>query len=491
MMRVASPALALLSALLTHSVAQAREPALAADVTMTGDLSRDDFRTYRYETFSVPKGVDLIRLRVETSSDDPSTAIDIGLEGPGGLRGWSGGERRPHIDVGRLGASPGYVPGPIEPGDWKVIIGTPNIREGASATYAITVEFNPPSERINARTGWLRGDFHVHTGHGDAKCAAASGGVRRCPAHLTVEGARAADLDFIAITDHNTTSGHAAAAELQGHHDDIVLIPGMEVTTFDGHANAFGLSRYLDFRIDRDRDFARLARDVADQGAILSINHPLLIQGEACMGCGWEVPDVDYGAVAAVEAVNGATLARLGSVETPLSGVEFWERLLDRGYRVTAIGGSDNHDPTPGAPQPPIGIPTTVVWSEAASVDAILAGVRSGRVYIDVVGQPAWRLDLEASTGGQSAVMGGALSARAGDVVRVEALVAGAEGGTIEFIAGGRDAPLGVGAISGGNAAPAVTFAVDRHARWVRAVLRSPGGKIALISNPVYIDIVD
>jgi len=58
-----------------------------------------------------------------------------------------------------------------------------------------------------------------------------------CPLFLTVEAAVARGLDFIAVTDHSTQSHYDAERELQPYFDDILLLPGREITTYRGHAN--------------------------------------------------------------------------------------------------------------------------------------------------------------------------------------------------------------------------------------------------------------
>src|SRR5205823_844610 len=69
--------------------------------------------------------------------------------------------------------------------------------------------------------------------------------------------------DFLAVTDHNTVSHHAELAAA-GAAAGILLVPGQEVTTDRGHANAFGAVGWVDFR-----------EPAASWGGLLSINHPL------------------------------------------------------------------------------------------------------------------------------------------------------------------------------------------------------------------------
>ena len=129
---------------------------------------------------------------------------------------------------------------------------------------------------------------------------------------------------------------------MQPYFDRLLLLPGREITTFQGHANVFGITDFLDFRIGTQSvpQMDTLLEAAGRRGALASINHPGLPSGELCMGCGWQPsPSVDVRHVAAIEVVNG------GVPEGPFSGFAFWEQQLRAGLRPTAIGGSDNHRP--------------------------------------------------------------------------------------------------------------------------------------------------
>ena len=96
-----------------------------------------------------------------------------------------------------------------------------------------------PSRRLPAVDGmrWLAGDFHSHTVHSDGVLSV--GGLAALAASR--------GLDFLAVTDHNTTSHHAHLPEAARTHG-IVLVPGQEVTRDVGHANVFGDVGLVDFR---------------------------------------------------------------------------------------------------------------------------------------------------------------------------------------------------------------------------------------------------
>lgn len=128
--------------------------------------------------------------------------------------------------------------------------------------------------------------------------------------------------------------------ELQPYFDNLLLIPAREITTFQGHANVYGTTEFVDFRLTSSYvpDMDQLLKRVQDLHGILSINHPGLPSGESCMGCGWTVPNTDFSRVTAVEVVNG------NLAEGPGSGISFWQEQLNKGFRLTGVGGSDNHD---------------------------------------------------------------------------------------------------------------------------------------------------
>ncbi|MGO4779040.1 CehA/McbA family metallohydrolase, partial [Lysobacter sp. 2RAB21] len=153
-----------------------------------------------------------------------------------------------------------YSAGAVPAGEWKVLLGIPNIRAETQASYRARIRFTranrpdaipavlaPPP--LRAGPGWYRGDLHMHTGHSDGSCASQAGAKVPCPLFLTAQAASAAGLDFIAVTEHNTVSHLADLRELQPYFDRLLLIPGIEITTFQGHANVFGTYAPVDFRV--------------------------------------------------------------------------------------------------------------------------------------------------------------------------------------------------------------------------------------------------
>jgi len=357
--------------------------------TLRGSITRADFETYLELPFQVPAGTRRIDVRFDYQRDQRTT-IDLGLLDPSGFRGWSGGNKRRFM-ISSQSATPSFQAGPLPSGTWNLLLGVPNIREGVTADYEANVRLSCVSRPdtaaliVDRGADWYRGDLHAHTGHSDGSCFSNLGQRIPCPMFRSLRTASERGLDFIAVTDHNSISQNAGNQGLQDYFDGLLLIPGREVTTFYGHANVFGTTEFIDFRIQpgQGRDAGFLHRQVAELGALISINHPGAPTGERCMGCGWTMPGTDFDAVSAVEVVNG------GGVGNPrfAASLAFWERQLNAGYRLTAIGGSDNHDADrPFSEATAIGRPTTWIYAPALSVQGILDGIDNGRVYVDVHG---------------------------------------------------------------------------------------------------------
>lgn len=472
-------------------------------LVITGEITRADHQTYREIPFTPPPGTGRITIDFAYTGKDQKTVIDIGLRDPDGQRGWSGGNKS-HIEIGGHAATPSYRPGPIQPGAWKLVLGIPNIRAGQTASYTATVTFGaadaakapdassgalPPS---SPRAGWLRGDFHMHTAHSDGSCDI--GGPRLpCPVSSTADAARDAGLDFVAITDHNTITQLADIRRLQPTYPKTLLIPGTEVTTFFGHANVIGNSDFVDFQLGSPRlpTLDKLFDEAAAQGAFVSVNHPGLPSGEICMGCGWMAKDTDWSRVTAIEVVNGSTLRTTGG---DAGGIRFWNDLLKQGYRLTAIGGSDNHDATDrtGARQSPVGTPATVVFGRLAP-DAIIAGVKSGRVFVDVAGLPDARLDMQAFGGGGQAVMGGEIRLPGNGSALVDVMVMGLPPGSRVAMVGWNvtntePQPIAPMPRYPGYTPMHLSASLDPGATagYLRPEIRSANGELLLLGNPVY-----
>lgn len=330
------------------------------------DLQMQAADRFHKVPFQVPEGAESVGVRI--FFDKETGVIDLGCEGPQGWRGWSGGART-EFAIALDQATPGYLPGPITAGEWSVVLGLHNLPGGHCE---IAVEVTIPSEVSFPRKGaqpakventrgsarklpapagltWFAGDFHNHTVHSDGQHSIEE------LAALGVE----MGLDFLAVTDHNTVSHHPYLSEI-GREYGITLIPGQEVTTHRGHANAFGDIGWIDFRNNPNQWII----DTHERGGILSLNHPI------DRDCSWLEPLSEK--PGAVELWHSSWYRDLYG-----DGILAWLSAQDRD--VTLIGGNDFHRKS-DAQRP--GTPTTWVAATENTPEAILEAVKAGRTTI-------------------------------------------------------------------------------------------------------------
>lgn len=459
------------------------------NLVLQGEVHPSQKQTYFDVPFTVPAGTHRITVSFENLGKDQHTVLDLGIADPFRFRGNSGGNKD-HFTISDTDATPSYLPGAIPPGGWKLLISVPNIRANVTSRYRAEVWFNSAfddssfaEQPLRDQPGWYRGDLHMHDAHSDGSCPSQSGKPVPCPLFFTVDDATRRRLDFIAITDHNATSQYDDERELQPYFDKLLLIPGREMTTFHGHANEWGTTRYIDYRVGTPQvpDVNAMFRSARALGAIVSINHPELPTGEICMGCGWNPsPPADMSLVTSIEVVNGG-----GHPAT-----RFWEDQLRRGYRLTAVGGSDNHHAN-WPPEHPasVGYPTTVVYAQNLSVAGILDGIRSGRVFIDTTGSRDRMLDMNGEAGGHSAPMGSELTATAGTSVAITTHIAGCAGGTVHFFIDGQEsAALASQPVAGADQTVHTTWRSDGARHWLRAEVHDTEDHLVLLGNPIYIN---
>jgi predicted metal-dependent phosphoesterase TrpH len=404
-------------------------------IELVGHISVEDkqVEAYRMLPFEVPEGIVQIEVAYRFSKDEPGgffkeagNILDIGIfDSRGseflhaeGFRGWSGSARRA-FHVGTEDATPGYMPGPISPGQWEIILGLHRILpEGCD--YEVIIQLFPGDapQRLSVETGeksvlrkepgWYRGELHCHTHHSEA------------PGSLDdlVATARAQELDFVAVTEHNTVSHLQELAAFEG--DDLLLIPGMEITTDGGHANVWGIDRWIEFRCRDQEQMAKVVAEAKSRGALISVNHPKE------MGPPWT-----YGMESEFDCLEAWQLAWFMLNEQSLA---LWEGLLREGHRITGVGGSDYHqEPFTGElGLISLGTPCNWVYAEELSVAGILGGIRAGHVFISA--NPSGpRVFLEMIADGEKAMMGDRLAVKPGTQIELSCLVIGAAGSLLRI----------------------------------------------------------
>ncbi len=457
------------------------------DVVLEGAVTVAQNHTHFFVPFTVPAGVH--RISVDFSYDhrrEEKTVFNIGIHDPSGFRGQSG-SNKDHITIGPGDATPSYITGTIPPGQWKFLISVSNIRPEVTSKYRVAIRFNAPLEDssftlepLETNLRWYRGDMHMHTGHSDGFCGSQNGKHVPCPLFLTAQTASNLGLDFIAISDHNSLAHYAEMRELQPYFDKMLLIPGREMTTFYGHFNAFGITQYVNYLVaeKNGRTVDEVMKDIRAMGGIASINHPMSPTGEACRGCGWTPPGtVDMSLFSGVEVINSGRV---------MDG--FWDHQIAKGVRLTAIGGSDNHDATKAEDQRgALAHPTTVVQAKELSVEGILDGIRAGHVFIDVTGSRNKLMDVDASSPSGTAHMGDTLAIKSGAELKLHVHVVACANDQLRMLVDGKVAgdPLHV---QGDDQALDIRWTSDGAKHWVRFVVMDPAGNTVLLGNPVYVN---
>ncbi|MFI5942488.1 CehA/McbA family metallohydrolase [Streptomyces uncialis] len=452
---------------------------------------------YVYLPVDVPSGVRELRVayRYDRPVVAPGTAgnaLDIGLFGTGGVasggagfRGWSGGARTEFFVRGD-DATPGYLPGPVDAGRWHIVLSPYTVAPGG-LTYEVRVTLVPgppaapvpdrryPPQRARGRgRDWYRGDCHLHTWYSDG---------RRTPEEVAAL-ARAAGLDFINSSEHNTHAGHRHWAGAAG--DDLLVMLGEEVTTRNGHVLAIGTDpgTFVDWRYRaRDNRFGRYAGVIRRAGGLVVPAHP----HATCVGCAWKY---GFAEADAVEVWNGA----YGAEDE--AALAEWDNALVTGVRggrrgwLPAMGGSDAHrDPEP------VGRPQTVVLADDLTRVAVQEGIRAGRSY--VAESASVRVDFSLVDGrGRRAGIGERLTVGPDAAVTAQLTASGVPGCTVRFVTD-RGA-LYTSPVVGPSGEVAVRWTTtSSYAAYVRAEIRhpsgapggqGPSGPLAAFTNPVFLD---
>ena len=371
-------------------------------VRLEGAVTREHHAGYVYLPFTMPPGARRIEVDYHygnqvTGAQETHAGnnIDIGvfdIRGAdfltGGFRGWSGGART-GFSIARDAATPGYLRGPLQAGEWTIIFGCSKI-EDAAVPYRVNIsvdvdadafvkeapgdgdvsvpgaalvaatrtpEPDPPARTPGAGR-WYRGDLHAHSEHSDGQNTVDE----------IVAYCRNAGLDYFALTDHNTISHWDDLARLDS--GSLLLIPGEEITMYGGHANVWGLDGWIDFRGSDAERVQQLVEQANRRGSMFSINHP-------DSPIPWLHDEVrGYQAVEVWNApwrwFNEPALLR-------------WEEHLKRGERMVAVGGSDSHCVPPAHMTQPNGPgePCTWVYIEGPLTQrAVLRAVEQGHVFI-------------------------------------------------------------------------------------------------------------
>lgn len=134
------------------------------------------------------------------------------------------------------------------------------------------------------------------------------------------------NIDIISITDHDTVNGSLEAIEtVNSEHLPIIVLPGVEISTEEGHLLAYGVSEDFERGIPM-RETAKLVRKA---GGAAAVAHPFQVHRHGVIRLSKVIDVVD-----AVEVFNAKFY------------IGFYNRLANyfaTKYQKSSIAGSDAH----------------------------------------------------------------------------------------------------------------------------------------------------
>lgn len=469
-----------------------------------GDVAASRAGGYLQIPFDVPAGTTAIRVRY--SYDQPGggcggspNTLDMGVYDPRDpgetvfgadeSRGWSGSAVK-DLAIAQNGFSPeavynasnaarkafvhgyttrAYRPGAIAAGTWAVELGLayidPSDTDGIH--YHVRVETSTDTDWSNdpyapsgysdapasTSAGWYAGDLHVH-GEQEPGNAPVTQTLNRA---FDAPSAGGSGLDFVTLVDHNNQVQHDNLASYQAAHPGKLVIPGTEMTTYEGHFNNQGKAPFVDFRTGAilqptgsppyttlaDGDIgqvrgtvppSQIFGEIQANGNWTQINHPSIFKSapSVCRGCAWSYSDADtdFSRVDAIEVQTGpegipTTAPTAPNPFTP-DAIAYYEHALDTGAHIAAVGSSDDHQGG-GATGPfdsPVGSATTMVYAKELSEQGITDAVKGDHTYVKLFGNDGPAISLEADVPGEpTAIIGDSVT---GPSVKLTATVTGA-----------------------------------------------------------------
>lgn len=321
-------------------------------------FSKEEFdRKYTRIPFVLPKNVESFTLSYsydKTKRTMPGmsgkelNAVDLALYAPENTFVGSSGGSKSIIYISEIYSSDGYKPiRPVE-GTWE-------IQAGFSHMKSCGIDIHYEIEYTMKRARYLKGDCHLHTVHSDGS---------HTPVEL-VKKVQKQKLDYMIITDHNTYTSYANLPRKK----DLCIIPGLELTCFQGHFNLLGAEIPIKngYEFDTLDDLNELLSYAKEQGAVRSLNHP------HCKNCGWHLPLTGF-EHECVEVWNSPM--RIDNMNT----IHWWHDQLLSGRKLVAIGGSDYHRDYVVTNL--LAMPCTVVYAESNTPSDVLDAIRKGHCYV-------------------------------------------------------------------------------------------------------------
>ncbi len=286
----------------------------------------------------------------------------------------------------------------VPPGDYEVLASRglewSIARQFITLRPGETTTWQPTLRREIDTTGWVSGDFHLHTlthsGHGDSN-------MPERVISIVGEG-----VEFAVATDHNHNTDYRPTMHEVGATEHLTSVVGNEVSTPVGHFNAFPLDpdrKIVEHRLPTAVPLFKLIREEPNEYGItpvIQLNHPR-----------WA--DIHYFGQTGLDPITGTpttdrysddwdTLEIFNENENwgyydpdetdlPVNSGTFsvlrdWFNLLNRGHTYAAVGNSDSHH----VESEIAGVPRNYTQSstdDPAAIDPreVAAALRENRVF--------------------------------------------------------------------------------------------------------------
>jgi predicted metal-dependent phosphoesterase TrpH len=196
----------------------------------------------------------------------------------------------------------------------------------------------------------IRADLHVHTKYSLDSTISPKSLVDQLRAHATVK--------VVAVTDHNTVEGYTRVRELASTFPDVLVIPGIEVSTPLGDLILLGVEE----KPPRSLSVDELIGFAKGRGGVVVVPHPYR---ECGLGTATRLYAVD-----AIETLNGNASPQVNRLAQDLA----------KELGLPGVAGSDAHNVDE----------LWAVYNEiqaSLNVDAILGAIKKGLVRVFSTGK--------------------------------------------------------------------------------------------------------
>lgn len=218
--------------------------------------------------------------------------------------------------------------------EWSVSRTEVSVKQDETRTLSMSL-----TREVDTR-GWIAADSHIHTlthsGHGDAS-------VEERLITIAGEG-----IELAIATDHNHHTDYAPTAAAMGLNERFTSVIGNEVTTKQGHFNAFPIAPGAALVNAGTQDWTQLIPAIRSTPGVqvITLNHPRDVHsGFTPLGSLHFNPRAGRHRRAESLKVDAMEVVTSAAMQSDIHLLfHDWFALLNRGHRIAAVASSDSHD---------------------------------------------------------------------------------------------------------------------------------------------------